>query len=508
LKGSQERLEEWCDAVRFIAQGTSKPLLKSKLFDDAASSQTSVQEASFLTPLFNFVLQIEACPSDEALSCGMDPIRYEGDDMSDCLLVEGKEVYKPPARVDAKEASSFDVYKRLRLLMALLVEPSAVKWISTNESFCTAILEALRPGIGHPYKQLREEAARSIYLMLRAARHSGATSGIGLAAARTEAWLGDEAQRLLIQIREDNAAAVGRDKEAESRPAHVIESSGMCYVLLHTALARMSAMLLPEAVPRCIDFLLAATVHDDFELRVLASHALQLCCSAHALAPAGAGDTRWRQLEPAWAVAKLLTAGSGQRQLPEKELEKAISAAARPALLSNLFIVSCGDGPSDAKALLTSFRSVSEAALAHSKPQVRLAAKNLFTSVLALDSDADVLACMKRLKTMAGPIPRSGEEPPPCSDAVITGVVGLSCALLAAADRGVPAWTGRVVQNISPYGRKGMSEVALKEVQGALQAFLKLMQSSHQTWKECQQKLTESQLDLLDAYKGKLSYFS
>merc|ERR1719158_200563 len=100
---------------------------------------------------------------------------------------------------------------------------------------------------------------------------------------------------------------------------------------------------------------------------------------------------------------------------------------------------------------------------------------------------------------MAGPVPKSGQEPPPCTETVIAGVIGLSCALLAAADRGVPSWTGRVVQNISPYSRKGMSDTIVKEVQAALQGFLKLMQSTSKQWKECQDKLTEAQLDLLDA---------
>jgi len=47
-----------------------------------------------------------------------------------------------------------------------------------------------------------------------------------------------------------------------------------------------------------------------------------------------------------------------------------------------------------------------------------------------------------------------------------------------------------------------------KEVQGAIQAFLKVQQSSQRAWKECQEKLTPAQLDLLNDSKGKLSYFS
>lgn len=499
--GSQERLEDWINAIRFIVRGTSKPLLKRPLFDASQAPGDGCQ--AFLTPLFNFVLNIEACPGDEALTCAMAPIRYEGDDMKDCLIVEGKEVFKPVSRVDAHEGSSFDVYKRLRLLLALLMEPSAVRWIAENEAFCSGILEALCPGLGHPYKQLREETARMIYFVLRAARVSGTSSGLAKAVTKTQAWLGDEAQRLLLRLRADNASAGGRDKEAESRPAHVLESSGICYVLLHVALARMSPLLLEEVVPRCVEFLVAATVHDDFELRGLAIHALQVCSAAHSLGPAAIGNTRWCLPGPVNTLSRLLSTTDGVQPLSDKELEKALSLAVRPAVLANFFILNHGE-----KALLASFRSIAESALGHSKPEVRTAAKGLFTSMLAIEADTDVLACVKRLKVMAGPLPKSGEEPMPSSPAVVAGVVGLSCALLAAVDRGVPTWTGRVVQNIAPYGRKGMSQPVMKEVQAALQAFLKLMQSRHATWKQCQEKLTASQLDLLDAYKGKLSYFS
>ena len=57
-------------------------------------------------------------------------------------------------------------------------------------------------------------------------------------------------------------------------------------------------------------------------------------------------------------------------------------------------------------------------------------------------------------------------------------------------------------------GRPGIQELARKEVQSAIQAFLKLQQSSQTSWTECQQKLTPTQLDLLNDNKGKLSYFS
>merc|ERR1711907_276275 len=120
-------------------------------------------------------------------------------------------------------------------------------------------------------------------------------------------------------LRADNEAASAAKKEGETRPQHVVESSGMCYVLIHAALARMVPTLLQKAVPNCIEFLLAGSAHEDHELRVLASQALHLCCSSHALSPMAAGDTRWAQQSPSRMLSKLLKAGDGQRALPEKE---------------------------------------------------------------------------------------------------------------------------------------------------------------------------------------------
>jgi len=45
-------------------------------------------------------------------------------------------------------------------------------------------------------------------------------------------------------------------------------------------------------------------------------------------------------------------------------------------------------------------------------------------------------------------------------------------------------------------------------VQKAFQGFMKKMQASAGQWQQVRKKLSAAQLDLLDAYKGSLSYFS
>ena len=89
-------------------------------------------------------------------------------------------------------------------------------------------------------------------------------------------------------------------------------------------------------------------------------------------------------------------------------------------------------------------------------------------------------------------------------------VQSLVILLYVSMDLGCPKeFTGAVIEALAPFGnaRKFPSAI-LKEVELAFQAFLKNQQKSELTWRECRKKLTEKQLDLVDAYKGKLSYFS
>eukprot|EP00930_Biecheleria_cincta_P054815 TRINITY_DN41214_c0_g1_i1.p1 TRINITY_DN41214_c0_g1~~TRINITY_DN41214_c0_g1_i1.p1 ORF type:complete len:2072 (-),score=373.64 TRINITY_DN41214_c0_g1_i1:15-6230(-) len=487
-RGSQERLEDWCDAVRFIATGCQRKLLKGPtpgMSSEAAAP--APEDNSFLIPLFNFVVGGDNDLKFDALECTMAPVSFN---------------YGSNAK-EEESGSSFDAYKQLRLLMALIVEPSATEFIQADKSFCAKLIENLKPGLGHPYKQLREEVARAIFLSLRAAGLPQSTgSGLQAVAEELQNWLVAEAERLLPMLQADNSAFQRDTKDDATRPRHVVESSGLCYVLLHAALARMTTRHLSSAAPKSLGFLLAGSAHDDFELRVLASHALSLCCLAHPLGPDAAGACHWEAMPMPQVVCRIV---NEQKATTEKELEKAFASALKPVIMANFFLLKLEGCQEDG--LLSRFRSATEQALGHSKPEVRSAARGVLATFLALESETDLLKDIQRFKTLAGPPPskQSVSEP---SEKNHTGTAALACTLLAAADCGVPRWSGKAIQALAPYGRLGMPEGIRKEVQGAIQAFLKLQQASQKSWKECREKLTPSQLELLNDSKGKLSYFS
>eukprot|EP00438_Fugacium_kawagutii_P027808 Skav220522 [mRNA] locus=scaffold6435:5443:11377:- [translate_table: standard] len=96
----------------------------------------------FLIPLFNFVLCGDGELECNSLSCTLPPIKFD---------------YESAGEDGPKEGSSFDSFKLLRLLMSLLIEPDAIKVMANSEEFCKKLVETLELGLGHPYKQLREE---------------------------------------------------------------------------------------------------------------------------------------------------------------------------------------------------------------------------------------------------------------------------------------------------------------------------------------------------------------
>merc|ERR1719443_2601068 len=303
--------------------------------------------------------------------------------------------------------------------MSLLVEPAATELIGADSTFCSGLFEALRPGLGHPYKQLREEVGRCLFLIVRGL---GGRQGDGAdsAAARIDAWLGEEAVRLVVALREDNAAD-RREREA-SRSRHVLEATGVCLVLIHTALGRLAMECFGGATPRCFEFLLAASAHDDIELRALASHALLLCSCSPTAPPRGLlGSTADR---PQWLgrmsavaeVARLLR--NREAPLPHKELEKALGLAVRPLLLCNLFLLNADLGaPENGDAVVVAprageglgvklaeeLRGLIEGSLGHSNYEVRQAARSTFAALVTIDAKDNWQAHLKKYVAMAGP---------------------------------------------------------------------------------------------------------
>ena len=478
-QSSEERLGGWCDAVRFVVTGCRRPKLMSMFAElgEKDEAQSAAQSAAqFLIPLFNFVLSGDGDLECDNLSCTLPPIKFDYETSGD------------------KEGSSFDSFKRLRLLMSLLIEPEARKVMAQNEAFCKKLVETLEEGLGHPYKQLREEVARGLYFIVEAA---SCGEGLKAVASSLETWFAKEAHRLTALLRADNAAHTVIDDGA--RPKHVVESSGLLYLLLHSSLTRMSSDYLRFAADDWLQFIAAAAAHGDLELRAIAPHAMSLCCSSHPLSPTMEEPALWGTLPMANALRPLLGQGA-----IEKELEKAFSFGLKPAIVANFFVLlTGGDKP---LAVYMEMWSAAERALGLPKPEIRMAARSAVASFLTVEGETQLVTKLKGLKSLAGPPRKQTEESD--TDAFCRAVSTMACLLLVAADCGVPRWSGQAIQAVAPYGKPGIQETARKEVQSAIQAFLKLQQSSQTSWTECQQKLSSSQLDLLNDNKGKLSYFS
>ena len=100
------------------------------------------------------------------------------------------------------------------------------------------------------------------------------SSGLKAVAATLEGWFATEARRLTGLLRADNAAHV--TPEDAARPRHVVESSGLLYLLLHSSLNRMSSHHLRASAEDWMQFIAAAAAHGDIELRAIAPHAMSL----------------------------------------------------------------------------------------------------------------------------------------------------------------------------------------------------------------------------------------
>lgn len=179
----------------------------------------------------------------------------------------------------------------------------------------------------------------------------------------------------------------------------------------------------------------------------------------------------------------------------------------QPLIFANIFLL-CGKLCSDPSANLEELRRIIEDHVGHSKHEVRHAASGALAGLLGLEGKDAWQLNLKKYIALAGPPPKRGVGASESNKTSIAGVMGLSCVLLTVADVGVAPWTGRVVEKIAPYGRPGTIDSVLKEVQSTFQTFLRLQQANQQSWKECQEKLTPAQLELLSACKGSLSYYS
>jgi len=131
--------------------------------------------------------------------------------------------------------------------------------------------------------------------------------------------------------------------------------------------------------------------------------------------------------------------------------------------------------------------------LGDKRVEVRVASQTALAPMLRLETSE---SCKKQARDFAA----LG-----AADSVDSAVHGLSAMLSAAGSLGVPPWLGAVIEALSKVGKK---QDAKKEVERTVQAFLKQQQGSRDLWKRCQSRLTESQMELLKARRGTMSYYS
>jgi len=146
------------------------------------------------------------------------------------------------------------------------------------------------------------------------------------------------------------------------------------------------------------------------------------------------------------------------------------------------------------------------ASLQDSQADVRQAAKEALSSLFMTCNSHEIKHFTNVFVKLAGP-PPSTKNPNGTSEpaAMQAGVLGLA-AIVQAVPYHVPDWLPDTITTLARYGHSKAPEMIRKEVQKSLQEFFRTHQDA---WKQLHApKFTETQLDILDAYKGRPSYFA
>jgi len=529
LTASKESQTDWQDAFRFIVTGASKrvgtSLAEGRMVDATpmaieAAGGAAAPEAVFLfpkhaIPLLNFAMRLES---------GSLP------DFVDLHPIAKADIECSTEELEENQESSFLQVKKMRLRLAILIEvltlpgelPDA--WTTTAIS----IFQHARARIPHPLKNLREEAARVVAGFLRMALSSrlgdpavwekapAVTTAIRENAKETFGRLADLLRLDIAEQQGDfsptkRPVATGEEVPAsgESSPTkshmaslqrkpHVNESLGMLHVIIHTVSASKGFYLEGTGY---LYFVVLCSTHHDQDLRALGWVVLAQVASDHTPnrllqstletsnkhARFFYQETRVNAIVQEIMVDRWGTWGS-------KEREKVLLFAS---------LLCLGNATAELYESRRVCILVSEKALLDAKPDVKFAAKRLLTA-LYLAEDQKTLLPRYRVT--------GGASTDLCS-ASLSPLQTAQCLVIllyVSMDLGSPKkFTGAVIEALAPYGNgKKYQRTILTEVQNAFQAFLKNQQRSEVTWKECRKKLSAKQLDLIDAYKGKLSYFS
>ncbi|KAL8426760.1 hypothetical protein Efla_006746 [Eimeria flavescens] len=145
--------------------------------------------------------------------------------------------------------------------------------------------------------------------------------------------------------------------------------------------------------------------------------------------------------------------------------------------------------------------------LADPEASVRGAAKSALTPLLLGSSPRDCRFYCCVFRALAGPVSLRRVPPggPPSWCRPLGGVTGLA-ALVATAPYDVPCWLPETVTALAEYANSSQGDSVRREVERALQEFFK----THQEGLEERHRaaFTEEQLDVLDTYKGRPTYFA
>ncbi|CAD7942864.1 unnamed protein product [Amoebophrya sp. A120] len=559
LTCSKEAQSDWADCFRYIVTGTSKKL-RLPAGEDGGGHAVSIVHA---VPLLNFAmrgLENEAkSPPEHAV---LVPIP---DDECTVTNLEEEEIAAESSFLQVKK-----MRLRLAVIIEVLTLPQNLppEWGPAILS----IFRHARARLAHPLKNLREEAARVVSGFLRLGIGSRLNTGEawikipgGVCMAITDD-VRETTQRLAEKLREDlqqqqdgganspvkkpgvvhNAndidkagaptSSSGGDtgnsptktgmKELQRKP-HVNESMGVLHVLIH-AVSAGKAFALDDCF---LNFVVLCSTHHDQDLRGLGWMVLAQVASA---VPPNRALLQTSEMQTSTSSSSLSTADDILEAYQAKRLQKLVQelmvdrwptwgSKEREKVL--LFVsllclanVVVYDLLPETQSVCV---SVAEAALLDAKPDVKFAAKRLLTALFLAEEQTKLLPRYRGASPGAGVAGKKADEGAStkpeqgllASSGALTPLQTVQCLVIllyVSMDFGSPKqFTGGVIEALAPFGNgRKFQQTILTEVQNAFQAFLKNQQRSDMTWRECRKKLSAKQLDLVDAYKGKLSYFS
>eukprot|EP00743_Colponemidia_sp_Colp-15_P005386 GILK01005788.1.p1 GENE.GILK01005788.1~~GILK01005788.1.p1 ORF type:complete len:1828 (-),score=234.09 GILK01005788.1:70-5553(-) len=405
--------------------------------------------------------------------------------------------------------SSYNIARRLKLLQALLLE-----CLRGQKELLTSLLPELKRAMSHPYKQVREEVGRTLFIIYRCSwnPHDPLVESTALLKdfiADTEASL-----KAYVASREDaaspssaaDAPAEGQPKQPHSALGCHLEST--IYWSAHGCISGESFNVLPYVL-RFLAHFFKSQLDPDFELAVLSKHTVtQIATMPMHYDPTA---EKMRGVSHAQGVV-------GERvRLHPSLLDECLGTAGAAAAswhirLSALnFIETTVAGH---RLLLTSAEEdmIYEricGLLADVQPEVREAAVRVLSTLSMSTSEARMTALSQKFSDLVGVVQRrkqaADKQPNPQRDANLrTGILGLS-ALVLAFPYDVPQWMPALIEKLTRFS--GSSHGT--EIQNVVRKTLSEFRRTHQdSWRLFKERFTDEQLEALNDSVVAPSYFA